>query len=655
MNRFRQIKYTPLRDRLENPKRPLFVGLLLLCWTLLWGLLFLPTSHAAGPLLPKRQAPKRPATKKSLFSLNEQFGTSDKSGSYAISRDSLIQQVSFNDDVSVNGNQEQTQEDESAFRVPQPQTSLNSNHTQLDLDLQEIFNDIDSDTYSNNNPGSNRNVYIDTDARENEEEWNENEENEEIELNSVLSQDFVDSRSHTNTNYQSQQSAQVALAAGALPPATFAQPPKYPSRTLYPPNTEAGDESDSAENSTSAEQTPGLSPNNPYALMYPDSVQSNLTPQNSNFSGAPLPYALSLNQSALGQPAYAPQVLSGSAVGSPYSFSNFNAAAQPNGYMSGYNQAAFNGGMFNNASAYQTAGYPYGAAYASPYPPYSMGGYMGAGHYAAQPAMSGYAPTAFHRYHHHYESDEEVEFEDNSRYYSLSHTMMETLCYFNPMNLPKGPDRGVGGPMMMRSWKDRPFYIGFFGGVMFGDDLISGLVDQDDGGTGGITFGWNCDHYWGIESRLHFTGLPGKDTPYGRQKFQEWYQASFGGDYVPPTSSRNNAITLFDVSVHYYPLGNAKWRPYLKLGVGVAGQSFRDVYGYKHDYNSLVVPVGIGLKYWWNERVSVHMEFVDNIVGSTGIVDTQNNLALTFGLDFPIGRIKRREPVVYWPYTPSAK
>ena len=111
---------------------------------------------------------------------------------------------------------------------------------------------------------------------------------------------------------------------------------------------------------------------------------------------------------------------------------------------------------------------------------------------------------------------------------------------------------------------------------------------------------------------------------------------------------------MFDVSVHYYPLGNAKWRPFLKLGLGTANQQFRDMYGVKHDYNSFMIPWGIGLKYWWNERIALHMELTDNVIFAVEEAKTQNNVALTVGLNFPIGKVKRKDPVVYWPMMPSS-
>ena len=275
----------------------------------------------------------------------------------------------------------------------------------------------------------------------------------------------------------------------------------------------------------------------------------------------------------------------------------------------------------------------------NPYATYAQMSYQGYPGYPGYPPY-GYRPVS--------------QAGDDEKSDSLSSTTWETLGYFNPLKSPKGPNRGVGGPLMMRSWRDRPYYLGAFGGIMSGGELVSGLVEQDNGGTGGIIFGWYADNYWGLESRLHFAGLPGKNTAQGQEAYEQWYQSQSKSTFTPPSSSRNNAISMFDVSVHYYPLGNAKWRPFLKLGLGTVNQQFRDMYGEKHNYNSFMVPWGIGLKYWWNERIALQMELTDNVLFAVEEAKTQNNVALTVGLNFPLGKIKRKDPVIYWPMMPSS-
>ena len=306
---------------------------------------------------------------------------------------------------------------------------------------------------------------------------------------------------------------------------------------------------------------------------------------------------------------------------------------------------------------YYAYGYasPYGTAYVNPYGygpygyPNTPGAYWGPTGFVSNP----YAAYQGNPYGYR-DLAKNADGEKKSSE-SLSSTTWETLGYFNPLKSPKGPNRGVGGPLMMRSWRDRPFYLGVFGGAMSGGELVSSLVDQETGGTGGIIFGWYCDNYWGLESRLHFAGVPSKDTAAGRASYEDWYKSQNDDTgFIPPLNSRNNAISMFDVSMHYYPLGNAKWRPFLKLGLGSVNQKFRDIYGVKHSYNSFAIPWGVGLKYWWNERIALQMELTDNVLFAVEEAKTQNNVALTVGLNFPIGKVKRKDPVVYWPITPSA-
>ncbi len=312
--------------------------------------------------------------------------------------------------------------------------------------------------------------------------------------------------------------------------------------------------------------------------------------------------------------------------------------------------------MQQTAYSYNPYAAPYGTVYTNPYGygpygyPNAPGAYWGPTGFVANPYAQQYSSYPYGR--PPYDSDED---EETKKSESLTSTTRETLSYFNPFKSPKGPNRGVGGPLMMRSWRDRPFYFGLFGGAMFGSELISGLVDQDCGGTGGVIFGWYCDNYWGLEARLHFAGLPGKPTAKGRDAYAAWYKSEHGDTgFVPPASTHNNAISMFDVSIHYYPLGNAKWRPFLKLGLGTVNEKYRDLYGTKRSYNTFSIPWGIGLKYWWNERVALQLELTDNVLFSVEETETQNDVALTFGLTFPLGKIKRKDPVVYWPITPSS-
>lgn len=236
----------------------------------------------------------------------------------------------------------------------------------------------------------------------------------------------------------------------------------------------------------------------------------------------------------------------------------------------------------------------------------------------------------------------------------LGKTAWNCVKTLSPFNTPDGPDRGVGMPLKNRSWVDRPYYFGGFVGSISGSKLVSGMIDQKDGGNGGLILGYNLNEYWGIESRLHFASIDIKESSGGRQIYEDWYKATnSGATFIPPLTTRTNQLTTLDFSAHYYPLGNAKFRPFFKYGVGVTREAFRDTYGTKHNVDSMAMPIGIGLRYWWNERLAIQADLIDNIVFSRGITKTQNNWAFTVGITYAFGNSKKRRPVPYWPYTPS--
>jgi hypothetical protein len=228
---------------------------------------------------------------------------------------------------------------------------------------------------------------------------------------------------------------------------------------------------------------------------------------------------------------------------------------------------------------------------------------------------------------------------DYSQYTLLRSPLLET-CWENakllsPFNAPDGPHRGVGQPLEDESWLDRPYYFGIFGGCVSGDELISGQIDQKSGSNGGIILGWNLSHYWGVEGRLFGSSIDIKDIS----------GASM--------SERNSRLTVLDVSTHYYPYGEAKWRPYFKTGIGFAEERFTDNHNRKQSLNTWTVPLGVGIKYRWSDRVNVYSEIVDNVIFGKGPTRTHSNIAFNFGVCFTFGSNPNHHPTVYWPQTPS--
>jgi len=230
----------------------------------------------------------------------------------------------------------------------------------------------------------------------------------------------------------------------------------------------------------------------------------------------------------------------------------------------------------------------------------------------------------------------------------LGETMMAAAQTISPFNTPTGPDKGVGMPLVNKSWLDHPYYLGGFVGTIFGGELVAKMIDQKSGGTGGITFGYNFNDYWGLESRLHLATLDIRDSNYAKQLIADLYP-----DIVVLPMTRTNELTMLDLSVHYYPLGNAKWRPYFKYGLGIGQQKFTDTFGQGYSENIITMPLGIGMRYWWNERLALQADLTDNVIFASGIAKTQNNFAFTVGLTYAFGTGKRKHPVHYWPATPS--
>ena len=236
----------------------------------------------------------------------------------------------------------------------------------------------------------------------------------------------------------------------------------------------------------------------------------------------------------------------------------------------------------------------------------------------------------------------------------LGETMLAGARVISPFTTPTGPDKGVGMPLANRSWLDHPWYFGgFVGGISGSRELVSGMIEQKFGGTGGFTFGYNFNDYWGLESRLHFASIEIRDTEHARQIFETNFLEQFPGTMLPPLTTRKNELTILDAAVHYYPLGNAKWRPYFKYGLGVGRQRFVNTFGHENKADIVTMPLGVGVRYWWNERLAIQADLLNNVVFASGVAKTQHNVSFTVGLTYAFGSGRQRTPVHYWPATPS--
>ncbi|MBI3467214.1 MAG: hypothetical protein HY000_29730, partial [Planctomycetes bacterium] len=187
-------------------------------------------------------------------------------------------------------------------------------------------------------------------------------------------------------------------------------------------------------------------------------------------------------------------------------------------------------------------------------------------------------------------------------------------------------------PLESAGWLYRPLSASIFTGVVFGDNLISGRVDQDSGIVGGLRFGWDLEPDWGIETRFAMGTIEIID-----QRSAEQLQ--------------ENDPILWDTSLLYYPWGETRWRPFLTFGAGLAHHSFVDDQG--QQLNSLVfgLPFGVGLKYRLTDRLAARGEFVDNFTFAGSGIESMHNLTLTAGLELRFGG--RR--MSYFPWDPSRR
>jgi hypothetical protein len=191
--------------------------------------------------------------------------------------------------------------------------------------------------------------------------------------------------------------------------------------------------------------------------------------------------------------------------------------------------------------------------------------------------------------------------------------------YVGPRTPDERKDCGLGLPLVGRGWRSQPFAISGFAGFTDGSPLIQHHVNQEPSFYGGANFSWDYDHYWGIEKRLGFGAL----------------NLSNGDHHLI-------ADTGFSVTgeyrLMYYPLGDARWRPFLTAGVGWSDFYFNDDFGKSHLDTVGMIPFGLGVKYLWTERIALRMDLIDEFTFGTGELSNFHYVALTAGLEFRYGQ-----------------
>jgi hypothetical protein len=214
---------------------------------------------------------------------------------------------------------------------------------------------------------------------------------------------------------------------------------------------------------------------------------------------------------------------------------------------------------------------------------------------------------------------------------------------------------GCADPGIPRgSWYYRPYSIGEFVGVMFGSPLIDDWVDQKEGPFGGYRLGYDMHCYWGWEMRFALGAAALADS-------RRAIEAQHAGDDAlglleghPDRNrfdgGRDSRYFLWDVSVLYYPWGDAGCRPYLRFGMGAARVEFLDRLAVHRADTVMALPVAAGLKFRVDEVVVLRAEVADDIAfGSGSGFNNLHNLSLTGGIEVRFGGPRK----AYWPWNPG--
>ncbi len=195
------------------------------------------------------------------------------------------------------------------------------------------------------------------------------------------------------------------------------------------------------------------------------------------------------------------------------------------------------------------------------------------------------------------------------------------------------PQRHIdkGEPLVGTSWLNRPLHADIFVGGIWPGALIRDGIDQDSDLVGGYRFGRDIDHYWGWESRLGFANLPtiNRRNNVGLEK--------------------DSSLWFLDAEMLYYPWGDATWRPYFAMGLGVANWRFNDASDVSYNEYLIQMPIGIGVKYHWRKWIAARIDLFDNISFGSGGIDTMHNMTLTVGVEVHFGGWRRS----YYPWNPD--
>ncbi len=220
---------------------------------------------------------------------------------------------------------------------------------------------------------------------------------------------------------------------------------------------------------------------------------------------------------------------------------------------------------------------------------------------------------------------------------------------------PQGRHRGLGQPLTSESWLYRPLNAGWFMGAMIGSPLIDDWLGISNGYSTGFRFGWDQNHYWGLDMQFTYAEMGLWDSARAKEERRQWYIHD-GMEPEDPSLdrlvnvSRNLKLYQWAVSVMYYPWGDARWRPYLSLGVGATRMQYTDIFLTGGHQTFFVLPMAVGIKYHWNDWLALRFECSDSfsIPGGGGLKPV-HNLSINGALEIRFGGPR----TAYWPWNPG--
>jgi opacity protein-like surface antigen len=171
---------------------------------------------------------------------------------------------------------------------------------------------------------------------------------------------------------------------------------------------------------------------------------------------------------------------------------------------------------------------------------------------------------------------------------------------------------------MGTSWRNRPLHAGWQWGWFYGDTLVGDRVEQGDNMWGGYQIGWDFDHYWGTEARFCVSHP------------DVW-------SLREPSDGGYGQAQYFDVHLLYYPWGDARWRPFVSIGVGWGNFRFDGDAQQRMDDTLYAFPLGAGVKYLLSPWMALRLTASDNLALGAYHLSTMHNVSLSGGVEVHFG------------------